>query len=107
APMADSIATLMQLRPVTFRYRKEYDDGARVLQYGLIAEEVDLVLPNLVARNPDGSIHTVRYQFLAPMLLDVVQRQQRTIETQAARITTLEKQAVEIAELKRMTARLA
>ncbi|MBI5768477.1 MAG: tail fiber domain-containing protein [Verrucomicrobia bacterium] len=88
ADMGAASAALMQLRPVTFRYKPAHD-GSRSLQYGLIAEEVEHVLPGLVARNADGSAETVRYQFLAPMLLNELQRQQHTIETQAADIATL------------------
>jgi hypothetical protein len=65
------------------------DDGTQVLQYGLVAEEVAEVYPGLVARSPDGAIETVRYQFLPPMLLNEVQKQQRTIESQRKEIAGL------------------
>ena len=107
ADMGSASAALMKLRPVTFRYKSPFDDGSRLVQFGLIAEEVADVLPGLVARNPDGSVETVRYQFLAPMLLNEVQRQQHTIEAQAARITKLEQQLSELDALKRQTAELA
>ena len=73
--MADASDGLMDLRPVTFRYKKPFDDGAKPLQYGLIAEEVAEVYPDLVVRSADGQIETVKYQLLDPMLLNEVQKQ--------------------------------
>src|SRR5581483_1599126 len=61
--MGDLTNRLMKLRPVTFYYKHEYDNGPRTLQFGLIAEEVAKVDPDLVAYNPDGTVYTVRYQF--------------------------------------------
>jgi predicted RNase H-like nuclease (RuvC/YqgF family) len=72
----------MRLRPVTFRYRTHGENAP--LQYGLIAEEVAEVYPGLVARNKDGEVETVMYQFLAPMLLNEVQKQHGRIEEQQA-----------------------
>jgi hypothetical protein len=76
---------LLRLRPVTFRY-KSGDDG---LQYGLIAEEVAEVDPSLVLFGPDGRPQTVRYHFLAPLLLNELQEQQRVIDAQQAAIGEL------------------
>ncbi len=78
--MDDSSSGLMMLRPVTFRYKQPFADGSKPLQYGLIAEEVAEVYPELVARGADGQIETVKYQVLDSMLLNELQRQQRTIE---------------------------
>jgi hypothetical protein len=85
ADMADASRGLMQLRPVTFHYTSDQNSAGRTLQYGLIAEEVAEVYPGLVAHSADGQIETVMYQFLPPMLLNEVQKQQRTIDAQAAR----------------------
>jgi hypothetical protein len=65
---------LMQLRPVTYRYKQADDNGDNPLEYGLIAEEVAKVYPDLVAYGVDGKIETVQYQKLTPMLLNEVQR---------------------------------
>jgi endosialidase-like protein len=78
---------LMQLRPVTFRYLAQGSDAP--LQYGLIAEEVAEIYPELVMRNKDGQVEAVAYQFLAPMLLNEVQKQHRTIEEQKSTIDAL------------------
>ncbi len=53
--MSDASDGLMRLRPVTFRYKQPFDDGAKPIQYGLIAEEVAEVYPDLVARSADSS----------------------------------------------------
>jgi len=93
--MGDASRGLMQLRPVTFRYKKPFADGAKPVQYGLIAEEVAKVYPDLVARSADGQIETVKYQVLPVMLLNEVQRQQAQSDAQATRIQTLERQLQE------------
>jgi hypothetical protein len=76
APMGESTERLEELRPVTFQYKSD-PHGAR--QYGLIAEEVAKVYPELVIRDAKGQILTVHYDELAPMLLNEVQKQRQTI----------------------------
>ena len=90
ADMVNTTEGLMRLRPVTFRYLAQGPDGA--LQYGLIAEEVAEVYPELVTRNKDGEVEAVMYQFLAPMLLNEVQKQRKIIETLEQRLQAVEKQ---------------
>ncbi len=75
---------VLKLRPVTFRYKPQHDDDARLAQYGLIAEEVAEIYPELVVHGTDGQPAGVRYHVLPAMLLNELQRQQRVIETQAA-----------------------
>ena len=81
--MGDSSSSLMKLRPVTFLYKPEYDKGERTLQYGLIAEEVAKVYPELVAYDNDGQPYTARYQYITTMLLNEVQKQYHRFEGQA------------------------
>lgn len=101
ANMSDASAALMQLRPVTFHYKADRGPGGPRLQYGLIAEEVAQVYPGLVAAR-NGKTETVMYQYLAPMLLNEFQKQQRTIEAQRSEIAALRaSHALEIAELRR------
>jgi hypothetical protein len=88
--MGDSSEGLMRLRPVTFRYKQPFDDGSKPIQYGLIAEEVAAVYPDMVARSADGQIETVKYQLLDPMLLNEVQRQHAEAQRQQAKIQDLE-----------------
>lgn len=89
--MGDASRELMRLRPVTFRYKQPFDDGSKPVQYGLIAEEVAEVYPDMVARSADGQIETVKYQMLDPMLLNEVQRQQAQI--QDLKVLVLEQQS--------------
>src|SRR5262249_1769289 len=67
---------LYQLRPVTFRYKQD-PQGPR--QYGLIAEDVAKVYPELVVRGAKGEVESVQYHELIPMLLNEVQHQQQEI----------------------------
>jgi hypothetical protein len=96
ADMGERSSVLMRLRPVTFYYKAHAASPERTLQYGLVAEEVQEVAPGLVAHSATGAVETVYYQFLAPMLLNEYQKQQRTIEAQAA---LLSRQSARIAEL--------
>jgi hypothetical protein len=88
ADMGDTTETLMTLRPVQFRYIA-HGPGAP-LQYGLIAEEVAEVAPELVAHSADGEIETVFYDKVNAMLLNQVQTQQRQIEKLESRLAELE-----------------
>ena len=63
---------LLKLRPVTFRYKS---DPSGALQYGLVAEEVAKVYPELVSYGPDGKPMTVHYLMLSAMLLNELQKQ--------------------------------
>ncbi len=78
--MEDASQRLLRLRPVTFRYKKPFADGSTPMQYGLIAEEVAEVYPDLVARSADGQIETVKYEVLNTLLLNQWQRQQAQLE---------------------------
>ena len=77
APMESTSANLQGLRPVTFRYKA---DRHGTLRYGLIAEDVATVYPELVVRDREGRIDGVRYDELAPMLLNEVQLRQARID---------------------------
>jgi Chaperone of endosialidase len=73
--MGDASSNLLKLRPVTFRYKQPYVDGSKPLDYGLIAEEVEQIYPDLVVKDNDGQVQTVQYQKLTPMLLNELQKQ--------------------------------
>ena len=88
--MGQASTSLMRLRPVTFRYRKEYDAGDHRLQYGLIAEEVAEVYPELVVNDDTGRVRTVIYQELNVMLLNELQKQHRQIQDLTERLARLE-----------------
>src|ERR1017187_2562937 len=80
--MGDSSGGLLRLRPVTFRYRQPFADGSKPMEYGLIAEEVAEVYPDLVAHSADGQIESVKYQVLDSMLLNELQKQNRELQAQ-------------------------
>lgn len=80
---------VLELRPVRFRYRPQHDDGSRRVQYGLIAEEVAEVFPELAHPGPDGAPETVRYHLLPVLLLNELQRQEGELAAQAAEIGAL------------------
>jgi hypothetical protein len=65
---------------VTFRYTQAYSDGAKPIQYGLIAEEVAEVFPELAVRDGEGRVETVHYETLNVLLVNEVQKQQRRID---------------------------
>jgi len=89
--MKDASDVLMKLRPVTFHYREDLvgAEGAKVTEYGLIAEEVAEVAPELVAHGADGKPYTVRYHVLPALLLNEVKEQHRVNEEQRQVIAAL------------------
>ena len=95
--MDQATKNLLRLHPVTFRYKQAQNDGSHPLQYGLIAEEVAEVYPELVQNTPEGEPNAVLYQFLPPMLLNAFQKQHRQIETQQEQIQSLEGQLQQLA----------
>jgi hypothetical protein len=88
--MGDASKGLLRLRPVTFHYKKSDSDESKPLEYGLIAEEVADVYPELVIRGSDGQIESVQYQKLPAMLLNELQKQGETIRKLEARLAGLE-----------------
>jgi trimeric autotransporter adhesin len=78
-PMDKASEALFALKPVSFRYKQEIDP-ARSPDFGLIAEDVAIVNPDLVARDEDGKIVTVRYQAVNAMLLNEFLKEHRKVE---------------------------
>jgi hypothetical protein len=98
-PMDKISEELFALKPVSFRYKQEIDP-ARSLDFGLIAEDVATVNPDLVARDDEGKIVTVRYQAVNAMLLNEFIKEHRKVEE-------LEKQVEKLtAGLQKVSARL-
>ncbi len=96
-PLAGSADKLAQLRPVSFRYKTE----AGATHYGLIAEEVDKVMPELVVRDEKNRPESVQYQEIIPLLLQQWKAQRSEIARQRALI---EQEGKELAELRRTLA---
>ena len=79
---------ILALKPVTFRYKQELDPEG-IPQFGLVAEEVEKVNPDLVVRDEDGKAYTVRYEAVNAMLLNEFLKEHRKVEEQQATITQL------------------
>jgi hypothetical protein len=94
-PMKQASESILALQPVTFHYKS---DKKGTPQFGLIAEEVAKVNPDLVVRDKNGEIYTVRYDAVNAMLLNEFLKQYRKVEEQQATISDLEKhfQAVSV-----------
>ena len=93
--MDNASESILALKPVTFRYKKEID-AQRIPQFGLVAEEVARVNPDLVVRDANGELSTVRYEAVNAMLLNEflkahrkVEQQERSVEEQDATIAQL------------------
>ena len=85
----DSTGDLMELRPVRFRFREGYWGGPERTHFGLIAEEVAQVLPELVGYDEDGQPKRVDYAQLTPLLLNEIQKQNQRSQAQEAEIRQL------------------
>ena len=79
---------ILALRPVTFRYKKEIDTD-RTRQFGLVAEDVEKVNPDLVARDAEGKAYTVCYDAVNAMLLNEFLKEHRKVQEQGATIAEL------------------
>ncbi len=101
-PMDKASESILKLEPITFSYKKEFDpDG--VTQFGLVAEEVEKVCPDLVVRDDKGKPLTVRYDAVNAMLLNEFLKEHRIVQQQEDTIVQLKsssaKQEKTIAEL--------
>jgi len=92
---ANLTEAILALKPVTFRYKKELDPEG-IPQFGLVAEQVEKVNPDLVARDDQGKIYTVRYEAVNAMLLNEFLKEhrafveeQRKVDAQEATIAQL------------------
>jgi hypothetical protein len=85
----------MNLRPVAFKYKRELDPTG-VAQYGLIAEEMAEVYPELVVYDEQGRPENIRYHLLDALLLNEIQKQHRSLETQKAEIEDLKAQLAKL-----------
>jgi trimeric autotransporter adhesin len=87
-PMDNESETILALKPVTFHYKKQIDPK-RTAQFGLVAEEVEKINPDLVVRDNNGAIYTVRYDVVNAMLLNEFLKEHRKVEEQGATIAQL------------------
>jgi hypothetical protein len=101
ADMGAASEALLALRPVTFHYKPELDKTC-IPQFGLVAEEVAAVNPDLVTQDAKGELSTVRYEAVNAMLLNEFLKEHRKVEAQGRRLGG---QEATIAELKSIIAR--
>jgi hypothetical protein len=87
-PMDKASEAILALKPVTFRYKKDID-AERTPQFGLVAEDVEKVNPDLVTRDAEGKVYTVRYDAVNAMLLNEFLKAHRQIEEQQMQIEAL------------------
>jgi endosialidase-like protein len=84
-PMDQASEAILALQPVTFRYKQELDPES-IPQFGLVAEEVEKINPDLVARDKEGKPYTVRYEAVNAMLLNEFLKAHRRIEEQDGKL---------------------
>jgi septal ring factor EnvC (AmiA/AmiB activator) len=94
--MDDASEGLFSLKPVTFRYKQDIDPDRRG-QFGLVAEDVEKINPDLVVRYKEGKPYSVRYDQVNAMLLNEFLKEHRKVEQQERKI---QEQGTTIAELK-------
>jgi len=87
-PMEGASEVIFALKPVTFRYKKRIDPQG-ISQFGLVAEDVEAVNPDLVVRDGEGKVNTVRYDQVNAMLLNEFLKEHRRVEEQEAAIADL------------------
>jgi len=93
-PMGKASEAILALKPVTFRYKKELDpEGIR--QFGLLAEDVEKVSPDLVVCDPDGKPYTVHYEAVNAMLLNEFLKEHRTVQKLEAALEAVNKRLKE------------
>src|SRR6266542_1093414 len=90
-PMDKASEAILALKPVTFRYKKEIDPKS-IPQFGLVAEDVEKVNPDLVARDAKGEVYTVRYDAVNAMLLNEFLKEHGKDEKLEATVTEQQKQ---------------
>jgi hypothetical protein len=98
--MGDASDVLLALKPVTFRYKSDIDPNG-LPQFGLIAEDVDKVDPDLVVHDDQKQIYTVRYEAVNAMLLNEFLKQHRKVEQQNAEIQTLKEKLAKVDSLEK------
>jgi hypothetical protein len=90
-PMDKASEAILNLKPVTFRYKREIDPRS-IRQFGLIAEEVEKVDPDLVGRDEKGKVYSVRYDAVNAMLLNEFLKEHRKVEKLETNVARQQKQ---------------
>ena len=95
--MAKASETIHGLKPVTFSYKKELDPEG-IPQFGLVAEEVEKVNPDLVVHDAEGKVYTVRYEAVNAMLLNEFLKEHDKVETLETTVARQQKQIEAVTE---------
>ena len=105
-PMDKASESILALNPVTFRYKQELD-ADRIPQFGLLAEDVEKVNPDLVVRDADGKLSSVRYEAVNAMLLNEFLKEHRKVEKLEATVEGLAATVKEqVAQIQKVSAQL-
>jgi endosialidase-like protein len=102
--MDNSSEAILGLKPVTFHYKS---DAQNTPQFGLICEEVVKVNPNLVVRDENGEIYTVRYEAINGMLLNEFLKEHRNVQELRATVGRQQKQIELIATVQKVSDQVA
>ena len=97
-PMDKASEAILSLKPVTFRYKHELDPEG-IPQFGLVAEQVEKVNPDLVARDADGKAYTVRYEAVNAMLLNEFLKEHRKVEDQDRKVQEQEATIIRLSSI--------
>ncbi len=87
-PMDKASEAILALKPVTFHYKHELDPEG-ISQFGLVAEQVEKVNPDLVVRDAEGKVNTVRYEAVNAMLLNEFLKEHKKVEELEGIVTSL------------------
>ncbi len=102
--MDNASEAILALQPVTFHYKPELDpDG--IPQFGLVAEDVEKVNPDLVARDDQGKPYTVRYEAVNAMLLNEFFKEHRKVEELESTVVQLKSSETQQKDLQATVAR--
>src|SRR5207245_3167700 len=102
-PMDKASEAILALKPVTFRYKKDLDP-AGIPQFGLVAEQVEKVNPDLVARDEQGKPYTIRYEAINAMLLNEFLKEHKAFVEERRTVEELKKQVAALtADLQKMS----
>jgi hypothetical protein len=105
-PMDKASETIFALKPVSFRYKKDID-SERTPQFGLVAEDVAKVNPDLVVRDAEGKVYTVRYEAVNAMLLNEFLKEHRKVEKLEAALKAVnDRLAEQEAKIEKVSARI-
>ena len=97
-PMGKASEAILELKPVSFRYKKEIDPQS-IPEFGLIAEEVEKVNPDLIIRDREGKPQSVRYEQVNAMLLNEFLKEHRKVQEQQKQIDSLKTELKEQRDL--------